>query len=188
MSDSLKKLLKSQEALSWLEKHPEFGGPDSYRGGRRAFSKSANPDSALFAEKLATVRDRLPEKHRKSAKWFEQSAPPREISARENLPVTTIYRAYERLKLVVARLYREYQLEQISARTGKVKLDSTPEHCAIATRHLLYRGQVQVVYLVPGETEPIWVDSTGEGFTHEVQELLHALHEHAPEFEALEAE
>jgi hypothetical protein len=188
MSDELlKRLLNSAEALQFLKDHPEFGGTAPYRAGKRAFSRNANPDVALFMEKLELVRDRLPETQQKVADWFV-SLPPREVATRYNVPVKDVYRAYESLRESVEAECKLYRAEQVGGRAGKADLETLPEHCAIATRHFVYRGRKQVVYRVDQNRGPVWVDAGGKIFNPEVQEVLDELHEHAADFLEIEGE
>ncbi len=183
----LQKLLSDPQALKWLSEHPELGSVDNFRAGRRAFSRNANPDVALFVEKLELVQDLLSEEHQAVSAWFVVM-PPREVADRFGVPVKQVYRQFERLREAVEVAFVEYRASQLGARTGKAELETLPELVALASRHFTYRGREEVVYKVAQPEGPAWVDSAGKLFAPEIQDILDELHEHAPGFQALDGE
>jgi hypothetical protein len=184
---SLVKLLCDPNALKWLAEHPEFGGVDNYRAGTRAFCRSGNPEVALFAEKLESVRDRLTDEQRQVADWFVTMAP-RDVAKHFGVPVKQVYRQYVVLRQAVDTHYTAMRADKRGARAGRAELETLPEFCALASRHFTYHGREETVYLVQQLAGPVWVDRAGAIFQDEIQDLLDELHEHAAGFEVVEAE
>ncbi len=191
MSDNnplpLKKLLADNSALKWLKDNPEFGSVDNYRGGKRAFSRNVNPESAEFVQKLDVIKHRLTPEQSKVADWFLTLAP-RDVAIKHDISVKLVYRAYARLRTQVNGLYDRYRDEQVGVRAGAAILDTLPEHCSTASRYFEYGGQTAVVYRVTQESGDIWVDKAGQIFSDEVQDLLNSLHDVVGDFTVLEAE
>lgn len=173
----LSKLLEDKEALHWLKRHgPEFT-VDSYRGGKLSFNSKVNPDLEVFADKLLTVKDRLPPEYQVIADHYLTN-PPRRVAKLLNIPIKDTYRKFERLRQLVAQEYLLYKSEQVGRRTGKASLDSAPVYLCIASRTLEYKGERKHCFLVPYEGDEVWVDADAMIYSEDIQGLLFDLHEH----------
>lgn len=183
----LDRLLADPSALRWLEKHPEFGSVDMYKGGTIAFPTWTSPDGALFVQQLEEVYDSLSRRHKRIARAFLRYTPA-QLSKRRKLPVKVIYRQYESLRETVRKTWQEQREAQLGYRGNVAALDTLPEYVAVASRTLEHDGQRVHVYKVPAGIRLIWVDAQGRALPDDVQELLDNLHEHAADFQYLDAE
>lgn len=185
------KLFKSKEAKAWLKKHapsePLLSGGLNSCLPYNSFTKILSYSRKAAVDAITEVLEDFNARDRELADLF-LVMPPRQIAKQLGLKRSVLYDRLRALRAKAFKMAARKRASYVNQRAGDLKLDTSPDLCALRVLRLALNEETRFAYLIQRDDEQLWVDGVGAVFGADVQDVLNNADEDLAHCEVLDVE